>query len=656
MGRFCAAGSIARVATIGAMAAAVGAGMAGAGHAQRLSTAPAVKVNGGGWVPLHNMTVKIVNNSKKPLFAVLSTGATAPNSFWMQGDFQVPADQLATRTYANQKIYRVYVNPTGGIPVGGSVTLRLPLWSQIEEGRIGAPQGDAADQYINWWQGGRVSLSPSQAIVASHLAFDKAANKKSGFAGPVAESPVITCADCSDPPVVYQAEADFIENTPNQLTEYTFGGVDRSVVPYVVDDREVVYNISYVDSAYLPVAMEPWGNPLVGWVGTDQPVEMFQSTLSRFLRTPAYLGWPSFVNANDKAVPYKVPSAGFIFASESGASPSPILQTPGLAFEGMISNWKYCVAHTTNTGQVCSVIRELDTLYKANYAAYVAKWSTVWECPGEPRKLTSANGEIWYLSKVFGWVPFNETPAEGACKKPILNDIVDTPGYSIQEIIKIQAKYIWLQYTTDKDGVPIGAAFNPYVQLIHGDKQPNLFLNLPNAYSFSVDDGVGVMQQPGEGMVIAVGGAANLPNPHPFDRGGIVTVTLGFYGPGSPIQFTQYSACQNYGPDTQDLSYCPLMYPLKPGQGISVTSVRWDTLVTILDNQGRRYQFVIVKAPPFSSTDPNHPNRDMIACVPNDPNLSWCQGVQGYTIPANTGPMPHPLPLNYITAPPPLKP
>ena len=636
------------------------------GHAQALTPAPNCSVPAdvapGGYLKLPKMTVKITNNSTKSLlFPILSTGATKPASFWLQAGFCVPAEYLKTRTYTNTNVYRLYINPTTGIAPGATVTLSLPLWSQIAPGPIGAPSGDEPDQYINWWQGGRVSMTLYKKAITGSLAKDKAANEKSRFAGPVKGSPIVTCDSC-EPLVVYEAAGALPENEPGQLTEYTLAGTDVSKSPIAIDARVVGYNISYVDSATLPVAMEPSGNSFVGWIGSNMTTTAFQRKLDAF-HTSIYEGWPYLLSSGDdpQKLVNKVPSptANF-FANYSGDNPPATLTPPGASFKAMVSNWEYCVAHPENTGKVCATIREVDKLFVANYNSYVKRWQANWGCPGTPRALTSKNGEYWYLSKVYGWVPFNETPPgdKEQCKKPISNELRDTIGYTEATVGAVQKKYIALEYMTTTDGVAKGYAFNPYVQLIHGSAPPNEFLNLKNAYAFSIDtNGVGFLIYPGTGIEFAVGGSQHLSNPNAFDPGTIVELGLGYGGPGK-TRFDYYGVCQPIGPDKQPVDVCPLMTDTSAYTGVKVPSVRYTdgdgTMISLHDTKGKTYKFIITKAPPFSSTDGKHPTQDMITCVPSDPNLSWCQGIHGYTIPVGDLLNPGEHPLNYVSTPPPV--
>src|SRR4029077_4441229 len=104
------------------------------------------------------MTIVIYNNSERhSIYPVLSTGAHLHDK-WLQAAFKIPKSQLADNPYPTPDTFRLYFNPTGaGIPPGGTVTIKLPLYTQLEEN----VDPKAPDQYINWWNGGRVSIYES---------------------------------------------------------------------------------------------------------------------------------------------------------------------------------------------------------------------------------------------------------------------------------------------------------------------------------------------------------------------------------------------------------------------------------------------------------------------------------------------------------------
>jgi hypothetical protein len=69
-----------------------------------------------------------------------------------------------------------------------------------------------------------------------------------------------------------------------------------------------------------------------------------------------------------------------------------------------------------------------------------------------------------------------------------------------------------------------------------------VYRNAPFTYAYSADDALGNMQTDGTGLIIAVGGAANLPNPDHVTRE--VQFTFGCKSPyAGGITFDQYGRC-----------------------------------------------------------------------------------------------------------------
>jgi hypothetical protein len=106
--------------------------------------------------PYTPYTLKIFNDTTlSNIYPVIATPTNDADE-WLQGGFQIQDSQKTTLTYAHQKVYRIYIQPTVGIPPGGSVTVTLPLCSELVKnpvGTVGHP-----DEYIDWWNGGRVYI------------------------------------------------------------------------------------------------------------------------------------------------------------------------------------------------------------------------------------------------------------------------------------------------------------------------------------------------------------------------------------------------------------------------------------------------------------------------------------------------------------------
>lgn len=86
-------------------------------------------------------TITIYNDSETTIYPVLATSKNAVNE-WIQGCFRT------TEPYPTNYVYKLYVNENTGIAPGSSVTITLPLYSELSKGR-----------YITWWNGGRVVLA-----------------------------------------------------------------------------------------------------------------------------------------------------------------------------------------------------------------------------------------------------------------------------------------------------------------------------------------------------------------------------------------------------------------------------------------------------------------------------------------------------------------
>jgi hypothetical protein len=572
---------------------------------------------------------KIYNNSLLgPIYPVISTPKQSLDK-WLQAFFRVPASGLPTQVYANDDVYRIYVNPTtGGIAPGKYVVLSVPLYSQL----LATDEGVVPDEFINWWNGGRVSLYD----VAKAIKADQGKDAKNPTT-PIAGSPLVTCkVGCNEPLVIYHSAkgmGDLPSNDPAQLTEYTLGGINEAVKPIGWKPQEVDYDVSYVDQVYLPIAMEPVNNPFIGWIGTTQSVGEFKGELENFLNSAEYPGWPTYLDNNAQPI-LRIPSTATIYASESGASPSPDLSTPGQSFNDTTKYWKSCTAG--GGGAECGQVRDVEKMYLANYAAYQRAWIAA-QCIGVLPSTPDVEKSL--LPHVYGWVPFNETPPPAKCKSPIANAIYDTPGYTqfVQNgkvINKYEAtllEYKQLQYETP-DGV-----FNPYVKLVHFKP----YLNMTNAYSFSVDDAVGNMQTAGDGLVIAVGGPTGLPNPAPYDRKKNVQVTVGEPDATLP-HWASHGFCTNYptGP-------CRVTTPYD-GKVLSwnLETVTYPVEVVLLDTAGQEYRFVVTKGPPYA---PAPRDNSPITCLTQ---VTWCSFINAYTDSTND-PL---LPVNAVVTRVPVKP
>ncbi len=590
------------------------------------------RVRGAQAVP--SMTIELHNDSDTySIYPVLSTGGHIVDA-WLQAAFNVPKTKLADNPYPTPHTFRFYINPTGtGIPPHGSVTVTLPLYTQLVP--AGQVNPKMADQYVDWWNGGRISLYASlysDGAPPKALQSDYIARPTQNPITPAAGAVVPTCTACQQPLELFEdTGGELPSNDPVQITEYTLGAIDLSKDPYKLDVKNVDYDVSYVDNAYLPAAMEPHNNPVVGWIGTIQGIDPFKAALQKFLATPAFKGWPQYLDDEGETI-LRVPSALHIMLDQANLTPAP----PWAPIENMKTLWSQCTAGGADP--ICAPIRNIHDLFAANYANYINNYSSAFSgtCDQSKAPVTDPKDldEDAMLAHVYGWGPFNAN-----CSAET-NLLEDTPGYRENNYAQYQA------VKSDFDALnywPTGE-FNPYVQLIH-DPQ---YLNAQYVYAYSVDDAVGNMQTTGDGLIIAVGGTGGLPNPNPATSP--IHVSFGD-SPANAIRFVRYGVCTDT-PD-QDVNPSFASYDLSANQIASC-------VLSFLDNQNTLYVFKITSQPPYPPVPPaGQPvpaeNRLMIDCSGNPERLieTWCQNIYGFSEPATAA---HKREDDYIAVPAPAQP
>lgn len=549
--------------------------------------------------PVPQMTIKIYNNSCQPacitgempynIYPVLSSGTSTPDKY-MQAILKVPSNKVADFPFPKTNQFRLYINPTvDGIQPGGMIELKLPFYSQLVPTAQVNPK--LPDQYIDWWGGGRIEIfkaqtsthKPPAALTADYNGTNPARNRQVKVS-PLAGAALPALTTCKPGPcqplTIFKDPAGLGNNEPSQLTEYTLGALNFNVAPsepYGIDLHNVDYDVSYVDAAYLPAAMEPFNNDQVGYVGTIQPINTFRDGLRKFINNPNYKGWPQFVD-DQKVKILKLPSPINIF----GGLINPTQRTdltplPWPPIDVLKGNWDTCTKKA-GTAPICAYMRDVRTLFQANFN----------NCrgvkPGEPT-------EPVMLSHVYGWTPFVDQ-----CVNTASHLLEDTPGYftinpdKTKNYAKYQAvknQFDTLQYWPGHPNQPNGK-FDPYLLLIHGKD----YLNAPSVYAYSVDDAFGNMQVAGDGLIIAVGGPGGLPNPDPATPP--INVSFG-YATTDAVRFAQFGICT----ETPNRDVVPTF----PSFAISSTKPE-NCPVSFVDNRGQRYTFKIMSQPPYPTLPP----------------------------------------------------
>jgi hypothetical protein len=550
------------------------------------------------------MTIVIYNNSPDyNIYPVLSTGA-ATSGQWLQAYMEVPKKDLKTRLYEKVGQFRLYLAAKGnGIPPKGELRLTLPVATQLVKNADGTKPNQLAD----WWGGGRIEIfsAPAKDGKPPAALLDAINNRPDQTkVSPIKGAELPDCVKgCGSGALqIYHDPAGLGHNLPLQLTEYTLGAVNDKKDPMTINPFNVDYDVSYVDSTFLPVAMEPYDNEQVGYVGMVSSIDDFNDAMDRFLGD--YPGWPLFVN---KKVPdfVKIPSPLNVFGRNLTADQPDLSAPPWAPLDKLVDNYKDCVNKKLD-GTFCDNIREVQTMFKKNLSNYNQNFDK-WKC----KEASRASGDVMSMvGHIYGFTPFND-----GCGNAKLNLLEETAGYrddNYKEFRRVKGLFDDLQLAPN-------GKFDPYVLLIHDKK----YLNAPNVYAYSVDDALGNMQVDGSGLILAVGGADRLPNPDPATPP--VHVSFG-YDKNAKVKYTNYRICKSG--KTRDVN------PDFASFDISVNNIK-GCVLTLWDDNSRVYQFKITQQPPFPPGPGYDPQtKKMVDCSPTKDaaaKLTCQQNAFGYT-------------------------
>ncbi len=569
-----------------------------------------------------NMTIKIINNSKAyGLYPVLSVGQGGVDE-WMQAYFGVDRNGLKTDVFPRSFTYRIYITPTGaGIPPGHSVTLTLPLFTQLVTNIVPTQGGQVAD----WWQGGGIRMFENLATAGAPPAALESEIKNRPDQKPLFPNgitpPGATVPSClTDTGAV--CELSFVQDTselplgdPFQLVEYTLGAVNKAVIPYQLSVKNIDIDVSYVDSAYMPAMVEPYpnSNQIWGWVGVNQTIPKFQNILTGFLAD--FPGWPQFIDNRGTEI-LKIPSPLNVFIADeintdklnAPNARSDLTPLPWQPLEDLRTDYQQCLSTPSTCLAQLPAINQLLAANYANYFNNYANPNTGWGCQaGQGPIAETFNQQIGHLH---GWSPYLT-----GCTNANGNQVYHTPGYFTPGPPPDTTKYEAVK--RDFDAAQVVPAFNPYVEFIHGAK----YLNAPNVYAYSVDDAVGNLQVDQEtGFYLAVGSPKGFPNIKP--AGPVVQAPFG-YAATDRVRFVSYGICTT----TPDIPVDPTFTSfVLPGDAHLTTCP-----VSFVDNLGQSYHYTAKSLPPYSLYPAQQQN--VVDCTGNDANgLAWCNSIFGQAV------------------------
>ena len=527
--------------------------------------------------------IALYNNSQSRIYAMIEVGRkrldanTVNTDLWMQAQLGVNSSDTYKQQFPTAVNYRAYINlPTttdaGGIPPGGSIVVDVPFYTQLKD--VTADDlGVDDDQFIDWWNGVRLYFfNGANALSAAYITYDTGSGQPHPVT-PLAGAAEVLCTNSAGGDCNVTLESTTINplfNIPFQLQEYTFasaegpppGGLLPAGSPLAIDDSYVNYNVSSLDSVYLPIAMGPLGNASVPYLGSAQLLPAFNAELRAF--SAAGNNWPFYVPTYFAAGDQ--PDFPPIFGAACSLAPFTTTNPPQAAYRGTkipgtanVINLSYAGIPSSSGGEeINPPIPPTLSSQPANYETFpgyaqnqcvsdgidpyaapelgtagqsvVDLWTrcttdnsdttptcidikTVRElfisnyqaaCGTNPADQPDA---VATLFAAYGWVPISFPLYASKCHGGALAG--SDPSNPSPQYVAANEAYCRLQYNYLTLPAAQGAyVFNPYVQLIHGTLQSS-------AYAFSIDDKASFRHVTGTGVVIAIGGTRGLENETP---------------------------------------------------------------------------------------------------------------------------------------------
>jgi hypothetical protein len=542
--------------------------------------------------------LRIYNNNPingNTIYAFFESFIQDPNKadLWMQAQFKVTdwnSSFISARRFVTTRLRRAYIQVGNdeGIAPGTSVDITIPFYTQLLA-TTADNVGKIPDQYIDWWNSGRIAFFDSSAAYHSVQVTNQNGNppKPGGELPPppvkvLAGAAVPSCSSSTGKKCTVALFENLLEPLPGipfQLQEYTLSSAEgpplnttfckltppKSVGCTKIDLTFVNYNVSSLDSVFLPVAMGPLtkaGNSVntetglpVPYVGTGLSTAQFRQTLDKFSSNGN--NWPSYVPAyyDDEVHPgfpgspakacsiapfptdstgvYNLPkipgSFNVITASYLGAEPDDAgnIVLPPVPPDLTSNPADYKVKYV---GNICNPSPPPPFVKPPNLGVAGKAFIDLWnKCtPSATMDTTATCQDVRTVAKLFTEGYFGNT----ACKNP-----QNPPFYIVMQAVygwvpivyrsctgldlktnvaayeKAALAYCRLQYNyvTLPANQKAVYTFNPYTALIHSAYSPILGGGLDSsAYAFSIDDKLSFKHVVAEGIILTIAGTKGL--------------------------------------------------------------------------------------------------------------------------------------------------
>jgi hypothetical protein len=545
--------------------------------------------------PVPCKKIRIYNNNPPggtAIYVFFESFIQDPNKadLWMQSQFKITdwdSNFVSPRRFATTMLRRGYVEigDDEGIAPGEWAEIAIPFYTQLLE-TTADNLGKLPDQYIDWWNSGRIVFFDSPAAYHSVQVTNNNDTPPAPGGGlpppPVQYLPGAAVPSCTSSTgkkctvALFENALQPLDGIPFQLQEYTLASAEgpplNTKLPAPtrtkIDLRFVNYNVSSLDSVFLPVAMGPLtkagdsvntetGLP-VPYVGTALATAQFRQTLDKFsdagknwpFYVPAYYddmvraGFPSSAAKACSLAPFSAPTTGVynlpkipgafnvLTASYQGAERNdkgaivyppvpPVLSSNPADYKDKYTT-NACTLPTpapfVNPPNLGTSGKEFVDLWNKCYPS-IADASQTCQDVRTVAKLfvdgyfgnkacTNPQTPPFYITMqaVYGWVPIVYRGCTGLDLK------TDEKAYETAALAYCRLQYNYVTLPSAERAV---YTFNPYTALIHAPFKAGGVGGLESsAYAFSIDDKLSFKSVIADGIILTIAGTKGLE----FDR------------------------------------------------------------------------------------------------------------------------------------------
>ena len=393
-----------------------------------------------------------------------------PADLWMQAECGIPDGDSFLRTFPTSAVRGAYINiptamnnpplndpgideTTAGVPPGATVTITVPFYTRMQTNIRADALGRTLDQFIDWWNSVRIYVFYGKAALYSAF-WEAGGNAQTGgqptplvLPNPGPTCTIVIPGKTTNCTVNFQSyPVNPQDNVPFQLQEYTFAsavgpppGGNADTPNFSIEKKWVNYNVSSLDSVYLPVAMgpilkqgvNPCGDPApppptgcsTSYLGDVSSVSAFNAQIAQFTGDVQgnNLGqsWPYYI-----PIYFAAPSYGVTSGTGQGQFPPKIVTAqPGPSCSLGIPSLKYQPFPGAIPPLKSPPTPYLLPKIPGTFNALLSEYNNVYT--GLTQTPPSISGQPPDLSQ---WANYNQGRCDGLTSPSTADPLTSTPG------------------------------------------------------------------------------------------------------------------------------------------------------------------------------------------------------------------------------------